>query len=265
VNITPASVQRSTKEVVILPDGTFRVVGVVSDAGFPTVPLAGARVEATPGPPFTTTDLQGAYRLYGVTPDAQILVTRDGYQPSLHSLHLSANATQDFQLALSGPRLQLSGPFTLAIDVTGTCSGTPVLSADLQHRRYDAVITQNGPALDVALTESRFKVNSTGRGNHFSGLAGSGSATFTLDNYGYYYYYGYPSSYPNVAERLSNGTFLVVAGTVVTTGSATGLFGQMSNGSSLTNWDSRFPAFSSFLGWCSSGTASALQFTLSPR
>ena len=123
------------------------------------------------------------------------------------------------------------------------------------------VVTQNGPVLDVTLTEPIFRINSTSRGNRFSGRAGAAGAIFTLESY-YSYYYSYygPIGYPNVAERLSNGTFLVVDGLAVTTGSAAGLSGQMSGG--FANFDSRFPTSAFFLGGCFS---SSLQFTLTPR
>jgi hypothetical protein len=74
-------------------------------------------------------------------------------------------------------------------------------------------------------------------------------------------YYG-PESYPNIAERLPDGTFLVIQGQVVTTGSATGLSGPM-NTAGLMRWDQRFPTSSSFLGGCFS--QSKLRFTLTPR
>jgi carboxypeptidase family protein len=261
VRPTTNSVRTATREIVIVPDGTYRLVGVVNDAEFPTVPVAGAKVTATPGSVSTTTNSLGQYKLYGVPPDAEIRITADGYLPVVQNVQLVAHATRNFQMALPGPRVNLAGNYRLAIDVVGACSSSPALSVDLQHRRYDAVITQTEPALDVMLTEPIFRMNSTSRGNRFTGQAGAAGAIFTLESY-YSYYYPYYGAigYPNVAERLSNGTFLVVDGRAVTTGSAAGLTGTMSGG--LANYDPRFPNQAFFLGGCFS---SALQFTLTPR
>jgi hypothetical protein len=255
------SARTATREVVVVPDGTYRLVGVVADAELPTLPVVGALVEVTPGSLSTTTDATGRYKLYGVPAVSEIRITATGYLQLVQNLQLTTHTTQNFQLALPGPRLQLPGNYSLAIDVTGGCPGSRPLSTDLQHRRYDAVVTQNAQALTVTLTEPIFRLNSTSKGNRFTGQAGATGAVFTLEPY-YSYYYAYygPFGYPSVVERLSNGTFLVIEGKAVTTGSAAGFSGQL-NGS-ISNYDSRFPTTANFLGGCFSST---LQFSLSPR
>lgn len=259
--LTTNSVRTASREVVVLPDGTFRLVGTVTDAEFPTIPVTGARVQLASGSPTTTTDFAGGYKLYGVPPNADIRITADGYVAQTQSVQLTTNSTRNFQLALPGPRGNFTGLYRLAIDVTGSC-GSPVLSADLQHRRYDATLTQTGPNVDVTLTEPIFRMNGTARGNHFTGQAGVAGVNFTIDPfYSYYYPYYGPSSYPNVAERLANGTILVIEGRANTTGSAAGLSGVL-NGD-LANYDSRFPNFAFILGSCIS--SSTIQFTLTPR
>ena len=246
---------RGAREVVVIPDGTYRLVGLVADAEFPSQGIPGARVEVSGTPFFVLTDGGGGYRLLGVPPAAEIRVTASGYTPVVQSLQLTGNTTRNFQLTLSGPRLNLNGPFTLAIDV-GPCSG---LSIDLQHRRYDALVTTTGSFMDVVLTEtSRFRL-SFGLGNRFRGRVDpSGAVTFTLDAFtgGFYYYYYYPS----VVERLSNNTYLVISGTATATPSNGGLSGPL-NGGSVVNYDSRFPSTAAVIGSCSS----AIQLTLTPR
>jgi hypothetical protein len=260
--LPPISVSSSmaTKEVVVVPDGTYRLVGTVTDAELPTVPVVGAFVQVTPGSLSTRTDASGQYKLYGVPAASEIHITATDYVPLVQNLQLTAHTTQNFQLALSGQRLMLSGDYTLAIDVTGGCSGSRPLSADLQHRRYAAHVTQDGQALDVALTDPIFRLNSISRGNRFAGKAGTTGASFTLEPSYYYYYYGYyygPTYYPNVVERLSNVTYLVIAGQAVTTKSATGVSGQLSG--HIANYDSKFPSGAKLLGSCFSST---LQFSL---
>ena len=68
-DLTPSGLggaTRSSKEILVLPDGTYRVVGVVTDDGTPPTPVAGARIEVTgPTPVVAITDWDGRYRLYG--------------------------------------------------------------------------------------------------------------------------------------------------------------------------------------------------------
>jgi Carboxypeptidase regulatory-like domain len=252
---------QSAKEVTILPDGTFRIVGLVRDAELPAIPIFGARIEVTPGQLATVTSFDGRYTLYGVPAEAEVRVTRDGYQPSVQNLRLTANATQDFELVPSGPRTPWSGSFTLAVDVTGTCSS---LAPDLQHRRYEVTITQTGSDLEVTLTEPRFRLNSLSRGNKFSGRADASGATFTLLAYDYYYYYYYgPYGYPNVAEKLPNGTVLEIEGKVSMSGTAASRSGQLLPYGGIFNWDSGFPTNPRWLGGCSN--QSVIVLTLTPR
>jgi hypothetical protein len=244
---------QSTKEVSILPDGTFRVVGMVRDSELPTLPVFGARIEVTPGGLTTLSNFDGRYTLYGVPAEAEVKITRDGYHPIVQNLQLTGNLTQDFALVPSGPKSPLVGTYTLAVDVTGTCSAIP---SDLQHRRYDATVTQNGTNLEVTLTEPRFKLNSSKQGNRFSGRLDATGATFFLSDLGYYYYY-----YPSVAEQLPNGTVLVIAGQVAMKGTAGGMSGQMAFGS-VVNWDSGFP-YGRYLGGCFN--PSTITLSLIPR
>jgi hypothetical protein len=249
---------RVTRELVILPDGTYRLVGKVTDGEFPSMPVASAHLTATPGSATTTTDSQGNYRLYGVPPDGSLQISHDGYQPLVQSLHLTAHASQSFQLTPTAPRINLAGLYTLTIDAAPGCAGPGSLPADLQHRSYQATVTQNGLAIQVALTESRFRINPSGLGNHFAGLAGVGGATFTLDNYSDYYYFYY-RQYPSIAERLPDGTILVVVGPVVTTGTPTGLTGTFDG--FIAHYDSRFPT----TGYIAGCFSSSHQFALTPR
>jgi hypothetical protein len=251
-------VRRSTREVLVLPDGTFRLVGKVTEVEFPTAPVIGAVVEVTPGGLTTTTNFNGDYVLYGVPPDATIRITAVGYQPHVQPLQLASHSTRHFQLTLAGPRQGLDGSYTLTIDVE-TCSGSFQLLPSLRRRSYLAVLTQTGPIADVLLVEPRYRLNSIDRGNRFSGRVDGGGAHFTLEQYDYYYPYYGPASYPNVAEALPDGTFLVPQGTAVVTGTRAGLSGTITG--SVDHWDSRFPFSARYLGGC----FGAQRFTMTPR
>jgi len=249
-----ASQRQAVKEIIVAPNGTFRLVGVVSEADFPSVPVIGARVTVTPGSLTTLTGFDGRYQLYGVQADSVVTITKTGYTTVSQGIQLTTDATRNFSLALAGARLAIAGRYTLTIDLAGTCSSGQPLSQSLRRRTYDADITQKGPDVDVVLTEPRFRINEAGQGNRFTGRATT-EVTFFL--YSYDYYYGY---YPSVVERLADGTILVPGGTVTTTGSAAGLSGNMEG--SIFLWDARFPTSINLLGYCYSSTA---QFTLTPR
>ena len=247
--------------ITIVPEGTFRMVGRVTDAEAPSVPVPGALIEVTPGPLVTTTDLAGQYKLYGVPAEATVRITKAGFQVVERSLTLTTHATQDFNLPADGARPVLSGPYTLAIDVGNACADNN-FSNDHRHRRYEAVLTQNGSNVDVALVEPRFKVNSVGRGKGFSGVVFFGGATFTLSIWDPDFVGAGPLDYPSVVEQLADGTVLIPQGTVTTTGSATGLSGQMSSGSFIARYGAGFPP-GSFFGGCN--YLSPIVFTLTPR
>jgi hypothetical protein len=249
---------RGAREIIILPNGTFRVVGSIREADSPTQPIAGALVRVNGTNLAATTDSNGNYRLYGVPPTAEIQVSANGYQPAGQNIQLTAHATQNFTLALSGPRISLNGPFTLAIDATGACAGNPPLPGDLQHRTYDATVTTTGPTVRVQLTESpRFRTASS-RGDWFIGRADALGVTFTLDSFYYYFFY---STYPSVAEQLPNNTYLVPSGRALTSQTSSGVSGPL-DGGSIINYDAGFPSFNTrFLGSCFSN----LRFSLTRR
>ena len=114
---------RGAREVIVVPDGTYRLVGFVSEAEAPTQGIAGARVEVSGTPLVATTDGGGSYRLFGVPPAAEIHVTANGYLPVVQNVQLTTHATRNVQLPLDGPRLNLNGSFRLTVDVTGTLYG----------------------------------------------------------------------------------------------------------------------------------------------
>lgn len=253
---------RGAKEILVLPDGTYRMVGVVTENVSPAVPILGARVETTGGTPLvTTTDHDGRYRLYGVSGVADVRVTREGYQPHTQRVQLAEHVTQNFQLALSGMRLDLAGPYTLTMDAA--CSTSTPVSAELQHRSYAASLTQSGSTVEVVLTESsRFRVNHARRGDRFTGRVDAAGAAFTLGDNFFPYYGPYdPFTYPTVVERVSNGTFLGLDGTAMTKGSRGGLSGDLRG--FFIQYDSSFPGIPlRLLGSCYS---TAHRFTLTPR
>jgi hypothetical protein len=253
--------RQASKEFVVTPAGTFRLIGTIFESDYPSVPVLGARVTVNPGGATYVTGFDGTYRLYGVPADAVITVTKSGYLPSTQPVQLTEHTVRNFGLVINGTRVTIAGPYTLTIDMTGICSSGQPLNSALRRRTYDATVTQNGPDIAVRLTESRFRLNGTGRGNWFSGRAGTDGVLFVLDWFdAYYYYYGL-SPYPSIAERLADSTVLVSQGTVSTTGSAAGLSGLLDG--AMIQWGAQFPNWNTnTVGYCYSPSA---QFTLTPR
>lgn len=252
----------ASREFVVVPDGTYRLTGSVMEADFPTVAIHSALVTASPGSLTAVTDFYGSFRLYGVAPDATVTITKAGYSTVSQNLQLTTHSNRSFLLPIAGPRIVLTGPYTLTIDLTGTCVSNRPLSAGLLRRTYEAQLAQNGSDVKVTLTEPRFRTNSLGLGHWFSGRAGPDGAVFVLNWYDSYYYpyYG-PSSYPNIAERLSDSSILISQGTIITTASGGGVTGILQGG--MYQWDARFPASNTgILSYCDSSGGT---FSLMPR
>ena len=235
----PATFIAGAKTVLVLPERTYRVVGMVIEHAT-SVRLAGAQVEVTNDRRITAvTDSEGAYRLYGVPSDAEIRVVRDGYQPHVERLQIGEHATRNFQLSLAGARLDLAGSYTLTIEINCATS-TPVRPPELRQRSYAAVLTQDGSVVEVMLTESsRFRINAVGRGNRFKGHADAAGATFVLQQFFTYFFPYDPHEYPDLLERIPDGTFLQIDGTAVTKNTPAGLSGNL-NGFGA-HYSSSFP------------------------
>jgi hypothetical protein len=143
----------STHEVVVVPDGTFRVVGQVIEEDTSGLPVAGVRVEADGAPP-DSTDLSGRYRLYGAPGRARMRVSKNGYITKELTLDISDHHTENVALALAGPRLDLAGSYQLTFEASPECRGR--IPETLLTRRYAAAITQSGAAIRVVLTGANF-------------------------------------------------------------------------------------------------------------
>ena len=241
------------KTILVLPERSYRVVGRVTEEETPTRSIVGARVEVVGDSRVAAvTDSDGEYRLYGVRPGTEIRVTRDGYRTHVERVESAEHTTRNVQLALSGARLDLSGSYILAIGVECGNTSTPVRPPELRHRSYAALLTQTGSVIDVVLTESeRFRINALGRGNHFTGHADAAGATFYLQSFWPYFYPYDPSTYPDLLERVPDGTFLQINGTAVTRSTPDGLAGALMGG--VEHYSSGFPQVppgGSSLGFC---------------
>jgi len=154
----------AARELVVVPDGTFRVVGRVIEEGTSGLPIGGARVEAEGGP-VDITDLDGRYRLYGVPGGARLRISKPGYTPREVALAILGHHIENLALAVDGPRLDFAGQYQLTIDAAAECRSQ--LPENSRTRRYPAAVTQVGRDLRVVFTGARFAPHSGGEGEDF--------------------------------------------------------------------------------------------------
>ena len=218
--------------VMVIPAGTFRVAGAVSEAG---LPVAGAAVKVKAGQGAglqAVTDDRGQYRLYGVAGAVDIEVSKPGYPAVIKTLAVGADELLDFpDLAQTGALPTLSGAYTLTLTTGAHCFqfGLP-FPAEVKSRTYSAAVTQDGPKLTVTLSGGKFQIIN-GRGNQFEGHIEPGGVSFTLGSLGgfsYYYNYYYHVGIPDVAELLSDGRYLSFLGTASGPVTASGISGPIS-------------------------------------
>ena len=213
-----------SRQVIVLPEGTFRVTGRVYEPGT-TSPIALAHISVNDGAGgslSTDADFSGNFRLYGVPRSADFVVSSAGYQTQSRHMEFSDHAAITLELPLAGPRLDFAGTFTATFDWRG-CSSRVL--PEYSRRVYTAVVTQAGSVLDVRFTEPAFAVNSLSRGNLMQGQISAAGITLYAEGFFSYYYYG-PSSYPFLVERLPDDSRLVVSGMATLTPSGASFSGE---------------------------------------
>lgn len=237
VDVTAAYDSRiSSTHVIVVPAGTYRVAGIVSESGPPSAPLPDALVEVISGIGAglsARTTIEGRYRLYGVSGDADVRVTKPGFQPRIVHLTVSSHLMQDVEIDPETPRQNIAGVYRLEIAAAAACSH--VLREDLRTRTYMAEIIQSGPLVEARLSGATFSRNSAGSGDRFRGRVGPDGVSFNLAAHAYSYY-SY-ARYPDVLERLPGVGFLVVDGAATLTGLPSRLSGVLTGAYQYFEWD----------------------------
>jgi hypothetical protein len=233
---------RSTREVIVVPAGTYRLFGSVSEADYAGIPVVDARVEATSGQGAgvqTTTAPDGRYRLYGVAGDTTLRVSKEGYQTHTQNLVVTDDTPAlAVPLALVRPRLDISGAYTLTIAADPSCSvGLP---EPLRTRSYPAVLTQVGPQVTVTLTGASFAISRRGSGDHFTGRLEPTQLVFSLPRFDSYYYSSYGDPYyPNIIEEVTGPNYLAIWGNVAAAGTSGSFSGALDGAFELYSFDPR--------------------------
>ncbi|HEX2455551.1 MAG TPA: hypothetical protein VHI99_17770 [Vicinamibacterales bacterium] len=173
-----------TSEIVVVPDGTFRVLGQVVEDDVSRVPIGDVRVEAE-SVPIALTDIDGRYRLYGVPGNGRLRFSKTGYITREVTLAISDHHIENVALTTASPRLDVSGQFQLSIEAP-ECRGQ--IPDALLSRRYDAAITQSHGEIRGVLSGANFAPGRFGGlTNVFSGLVEPSQVVLRFYYYGTYY------------------------------------------------------------------------------
>jgi hypothetical protein len=244
---------QANREVLVLPDGTYRLAGRVTEAGTTTpVPAAFVEVrrEAGVSPAIVSaySGPDGSYRLYGVPGQGFLRVTHERYAPLTGPLEVTAHGVRDFQMTLGVGVLQLAGQFTLHADADSSCASMPrPLPEDLRSRSFPVTVTQQGSGLILTVSSP---CTSIFEGCRFGGHATSEGATFLIGT-GTDGFYGYPDLVEALWGGPGNGPGLEISGTATTIGSADRLSGRLQGAMAL--YQVVVPRPEDLLASCSAG------------
>jgi hypothetical protein len=241
-----------SREIVIVPDGTFRVTGrIFEDDGVTPVSLAHVRVRDREESGLSTNaDVNGFYRLYGVRPEVDFVVTRAGFaETERKHLTIDTHTILNISLPLAGPRLTVDGNYTVTFDWSNCSNG---FRDDLRRRVYGAVLKQSGAEVEVRFTEPSFVHNSANRGDLMQGHVDPSGMYLNADSGFYYSYYGAPSS-PFLVELLPDSYRLTTTGAAFLPQSGGRFSGAMTGRAQLSRGSAQFETF---LGECRAGSVS---------
>jgi len=234
-----AQSKSATQNVIVIPPGTFRVTGTVTES---KLPVANATVAVTSGIGTglsTVTDVNGQYRIYGVVGEIELTASKNGYTPAVQRVLVTTSSVVDMSVAQAGAVRDLTGTYTLRIAADTGCSSHPPMAFpdELKERRYTATITETGPSVRVQLSGATFAVKN-GVGDSFSVRIEPAQMTFVLGD-------GYYTPYPDIFESLADGRGVLIEGSGTLSSSGSDLVGTL-NGS-IDVGDNTRPLWST--GW----------------
>jgi hypothetical protein len=212
----------------VLPKGTFRLAGVVSESG---VGLEGVTITVIAGVGLglmAVTDFRGDYALYGVAGPVQIRASLTGYVENTQEIEVAAHRMHSLELVSSRPRDEYAGTYTLTVTAADTpgrpCA--PGFPEELKRRVYIAQIEQTGADLEVSLSGADFI-----RGHFRGAVTQPGKITFWIRPASVWDY-----DEEEVVERLSDGTRLFVSGTIDARSTPSGISGTVNRAFGGSIW-----------------------------
>ena len=155
----------------VLPSGTFKLSGQITEGGLPIVGVSVTVISGIGAGWSTTTGFNGSYKFLGVSGPVRLEAKRDGVLNQIEEVDVIRTMTHDFVMTPTSPRPDVTGAWTLTIDM-GVCDrpfgGLP---NELRRRQYNAVVTQQEARLTVTLSGADF-IQNFDRGNRFTGRIG---------------------------------------------------------------------------------------------
>jgi Carboxypeptidase regulatory-like domain len=214
----------STRDLMVLPDGTFRLTGRVTDAA-DGAPVSGARIDVIASPPSelsTVTDPGGRYSLYGVVGDIQLRVTKDGYPTRSERVVVTDHQQLDLSLTAPSPFPDVTGTYTLTVSAADECQAS--LPVEARSRTYQAALEQRKNLLTIYLNGAVLLTQWGELGPRPVILAPVERGAINLDLNGCYYYYTCGGT---VFEQLAPDRYYRVTGTASLAISPTSLEGNL--------------------------------------
>ena len=209
----------ASRLVVVLPDGTFKLVGQVAESG---AALEDATVTVTAGTgagQIAVTSFRGYYAIYGVAGRVTLEAKKSGYNNQI--VEITVDRPQqgaNFNVSLAGGRPNVAGTYELTVTADAECAAA--LPPEARRRRYTATVTQDGVELSVVMSDADYVVTN-GTGDRFNGRVTFDGVRFFLMDELYYYYTGFA-----IIERFS-ATALLVHGLAAATATSTGYSGRL--------------------------------------
>ena len=239
--------QSASARVLVLPAGTFRVSGRVTDTGAGVRDATVSVVSGVGTGLLARTGGSGDYALYGVAGRVRLQTRKDGYIDANQDLDIADHLDHTFELVPARPVPALAGTYTLT--VTAGCRNTVGALPDAaKTRSYIATVTQAYRTLTVALAGADF-ILADGRGNGFIGLVEANERiSFEIGSVGTTYYYNNVCYRCDLVERLTPTSALVIGGSVAATSEPSAISGILFGAFWIS--DGTTPPLDKFLGYC---------------
>ena len=197
-------------EVLVLPPGTFRLTGQVTDEGAPVREAEVSVISGTGQGLTAGTDGHGKYELYGLAGLVHIRVSKDGYFDKADRIDVRAHIAHAFEINQVAPTADYTGVYTLIVTSVQCTPGVPEFA---KTRVYTARLEQSGASLVVDLSDANF----WGSAGFAGVLEADGDLRFSIQPLVIWDVGG------DFVERLSDGNDLIVGGVVVGRGTAAGI------------------------------------------
>ena len=219
---------RAQAQMLVLPPGTFKLGGVVTDGGLGIGDAVVTVVSGAGEGQTVKSGSDGAFAIFGVGGRVRIGVTKHGY--SSRFADVEVNDHQSLDVRLDPDLSTTTGNWALTL-TAGSCTSWSfgVLPADKRTRTYDVRVVEEPLVHPSTPFEFGFSMTLSGgdfiivndAGNRLRGFRGRQDQVminFSVDFYSAYYY--------QIFERLTPDTALAITGLLTTRKTTSAIEGQ---------------------------------------